>query len=117
MRHGVDRPTPTDSQRERLETYLDELERWNRRLNLTRVTRADAVERHVGDTLDLLHAAGPAPGARCIDVGTGGGIPGIPLAILRPDLRVTLLDSDRRKCGFLVFVTGLLGLTHVRRAP
>ena len=49
-----------------------------------------------------------------VDIGSGGGVPGIVIAILRPDLAVTLIDSDQRKSGFLVHVAGLLRLPNVR---
>ena len=48
-----------------------------------------------------------------VDIGAGAGLPGIPLALARPDLEVTLLDADRRRCGFLVHVCGLVGLDRV----
>lgn len=106
-------PSPTPAQRRLLEGYLDELEAWNRRLNLTTVGRAEAWQRHVEESLLLLERAAVAPSARCIDIGSGGGIPGVVIAVVRPDLEVTLLESDRRKAGFLVHVCGLLGLRAV----
>lgn len=100
----------TPDQRTRLSLYLTELDRWNRRLNLTSVPRAAAWQRHVGESMTLAHPAGLASGARVIDVGTGAGVPGIVLAVLRPDLAIALLESDRRKCAFLTHVAGLLAL-------
>ena len=100
-------------QHELLASYLRELDVWNRRLNLTTVAAADAWRRHFGESLDLLHAAAISPGADVIDVGSGGGVPGVVVAIARPDLRVSLLEADTRKCGFLVHVAGLLGLDTV----
>jgi 16S rRNA (guanine527-N7)-methyltransferase len=104
---------PTDEQRRRLERHLDELDLWNRRLNLTAVPRERAWERHVGETLALLDSAGLAEGSRCADLGSGGGVPGVVVAVLRPDVSVTLIESDRRKAGFLVHVCGLLELGNV----
>jgi 16S rRNA (guanine527-N7)-methyltransferase len=104
---------PTDEQRRRLERHLDELDLWNRRLNLTAVPRERAWERHVGETLALLDSAGLAEGSRCADLGSGGGVPGVVVAVLRPDMSVTLIESDRRKAGFLVHVCGLLELGNV----
>ena len=101
-------------QRAAVTAYLRELDVWNRRLNLTTVPAADAWRRHVGESLELLHAAAIPPGADVIDVGSGGGVPGVVVAIARPDLRVSLLESDTRKCGFLVHVAGLLGLDSLR---
>ncbi len=96
-----------------LDAFFDELVRWSARLNLTSIPRERMWSRNVGDAQGLLAAAAPAPGMRVIDVGSGGGAPGMVVAILRPDLRVTLLESDVRKGGFLVHVAGLLGLTSV----
>jgi 16S rRNA (guanine527-N7)-methyltransferase len=105
---------PTDEQRRLLERHLDELDVWNRRLNLTSVGRERAWDRHVRESMALLDAARLAPRAACADLGSGGGIPGIPVAILRPDVHVTLIESDRRKAGFLVHVCGLLELANTR---
>ncbi|GAC1342231.1 MAG: 16S rRNA (guanine(527)-N(7))-methyltransferase RsmG [Candidatus Dormibacteria bacterium] len=104
---------PDPEQRLKLTRYLDELERWNATLNLTRVARPDAAARHLHDVLQLLSVSPPPLGARCVDVGSGAGIPGLPLAVLRPDLRMTLLEKDRRKCGFLTFMAGVLELSGV----
>jgi 16S rRNA (guanine527-N7)-methyltransferase len=97
----------------KLHAYLAELELWNRRINLTAIPPEQAWDKHVGETQALLDAAQPPHGARVIDVGAGGGVPGMPMAILRPDLRVTLLDSDQRKAAFLTHVSGSLRLGNV----
>ena len=96
-----------------LDAYFDELARWSARLNLTSIPRERMWSRNVGDAQALLDLAAPDREMRVIDVGSGGGAPGMIVAILRPDLRVTLLESDVRKGGFLVHVAGLLGLTNV----
>ena len=96
-----------------LEAYLDELDRWSARLNLTSIPRDQMWSRNIVEVEDLLEVAAPPPGCRVVDIGSGGGVPGIVIAILRPDLWVTLIDSDRRKSGFLVHVAGLLGLSGV----
>jgi 16S rRNA (guanine527-N7)-methyltransferase len=106
-------PQLTAADRLAIDRYLDELDVWNRRLNLTAVPRDRAWDRHVVESLELLDAAAPGPGARCADLGSGAGIPGVIVALVRPDLAVTLVESDRRKAGFLVHVCGLLGLDHV----
>ena len=100
---------PTTSQRALLERWLDELYRWNRRVNLTAVPPAEAWDRHVLESLRLLDAATPAPGASVVDLGSGGGVPGIPIAVVRPDLHLVLVDADRRKAAFLTHVAGQLG--------
>jgi 16S rRNA (guanine527-N7)-methyltransferase len=108
-----DRDEPTT--RDRLLAYLDELQRWNARVNLTAIPAERGWEKHVVETQRLLDAIGAHldRGSSVVDVGAGGGVPGIPLAILRPDLRVTLLDSDTRKAGFLTHAAGALQLDNV----
>jgi 16S rRNA (guanine527-N7)-methyltransferase len=100
-----------------LEAYLDELDRWSSRLNLTSIPREQMWSRSIGQAEELLAVAAPGTGARVIDIGSGGGVPGLVIAILRPDLAMTLLDADRRKSAFLIHVAGLLGLTSIRVAP
>ncbi len=81
---------------ERLEEYCRLLWQWNEKINLTRHTDFDLFARR--DLLDSYHlAAQLAEGEDILDVGTGGGVPGIPLAILRPDLDVSLCDSVGKK--------------------
>jgi 16S rRNA (guanine527-N7)-methyltransferase len=107
------RPLPPGDTNATLEAYLDELDLWSARLNLTSIPRAQMWSRNVVEVEELLEVAAPPPGTRVVDIGSGGGAPGIVIAILRPDLLVTLLDSDRRKAGFLTHVAGLLGLSGV----
>lgn len=99
--------------RARLERYLDEMEHFAGRMNLTSVPREQAWERHIVDSLTLLEVAAPAPGSSLVDVGSGAGLPGVPMAVLRPDLAVTLLEADARRAGFLIHAAGLLGLGTV----
>ena len=99
--------------RRAIDRYLDELDLWNRRLNLTAVPRGQAWSRHVEESMRLLALAEPPPASRCADLGSGGGIPGVIVAILRPDVSITLIEADRRKAGFLVYVCGLLELGNV----
>ena len=106
-------PDPTPEQRRAIDRHLDELDLWNRRLNLTAVPRDAAWERHAVESLELLDAAGLRKHARCADLGSGGGVPGVIVAIMRPDVAVTLVESDRRKAGFLVHLSGLLELANV----
>ena len=96
-----------------LDAYLDELDRWSARVNLTSIPRELMWERNVVEVEELLGVAAPPPQSRVVDIGSGGGVPGIVIAILRPDLSVTLLDSDRHKTGFLTHVAGLLSLSGV----
>ncbi len=82
-------------------THYELLTRWNQALNLTSIrTLEDAVVRHYCESLFLgLHM--PREPVSVLDFGSGGGFPGIPLAILRPDCRITLAESHRRKAVFL----------------
>jgi len=83
-------------------TYLSTLLEWNRRINLTSITDpAEIAALHLLDSLTCLFAYRPDANACVIDVGSGAGLPGIPVAIARPDLRVTLLECTRKKCRFL----------------
>src|SRR3954462_13041389 len=80
-----------------LARYLDLLLAANERMNLTRITERAAAEiQHVGDALTLLPYL-PAGAFALADLGSGGGVPGIPLAIARPDARITLIESTRKK--------------------
>lgn len=103
---------------ERLAYYQELLVEWNERMNLTGDASIEvALDRHYIDSLAPLAIDGLYPkGARLIDVGTGAGFPGLPLAIVRPDLNVLLLDSLQKRLTFLDTVVAELGLTNVRTA-
>jgi 16S rRNA (guanine527-N7)-methyltransferase len=95
--------------------YLARLLAMNERMNLTSITDApSAWERHALDALSLLpHLAGVPAGGRLVDVGSGGGIPGILLAIARPDLQITLIEATQKKADFLSTVSEELKLANV----
>lgn len=100
-----------DSQLERLTAYLDLLQRWNKAYNLTAIRDRNAmITKHL---LDSLAIASHIEGQRFIDVGTGAGLPGIPLAIIYPERFFTLLDSNGKKTRFLFQVKTQLGLGNV----
>jgi len=103
---------PVDGEAEaRLEALLDELEKWNRKVNLTAIrSRDEMVTAHI---LDSLVARPLLQGREILDVGTGPGFPGLPLAIVEPDREFTLLDSNNKKIMFVQHVAGLLGLDNV----
>ena len=97
--------------RHALARYVALLARWNRAYNLTAVRDPLAmVERHV---LDSLTALGFVVGTRLLDVGTGAGLPGLVLAIVRPDVRCTLLDPVQKKTRFCAHAAMTLGLENV----
>ena len=101
-------------QHEMLSRYLDLLLQANATMNLTRITdRAEAEVHHVGDALTLLPFLPPG-GILVADVGSGGGVPGIPLAIARPDAQVVLIESTKKKAAFLERAIGELALTNAR---
>lgn len=102
--------TLSEAQQAQLRQYLEHLYAANRTMNLTRVPPEQAVGRHLLDSLCLLRVYTPPDGARALDLGAGGGLPGIPLAIVRPDVHFTLLDSHGKTVQFLQATCELLGL-------
>jgi 16S rRNA (guanine527-N7)-methyltransferase len=92
----------TEAQHEKLLGYLALLIKWNKAYNLTAVRDPDEmVSRHLLDSLSVVPFI---EGERQLDVGSGGGMPGIPIAILFPDMKVTCLDSNGKKTRFLTQV-------------
>lgn len=86
-------------QLEQFATHIRELMLWNQKTNLTAITDpAEAAVKHVVDSLAV--ASWIPPEATVLDVGSGGGFPGIPLKILKPSLSVTLIDASRKKNSF-----------------
>ena len=98
----------------RLEAYVALLTRWNTRINLVAATTIDAAwTRHIADSAQLFDLA-PKSASRWIDLGSGAGLPGLPVAALAaekaPGLRVTLVESDTRKAAFLATAAREMGL-------
>jgi 16S rRNA (guanine527-N7)-methyltransferase len=91
----------TSQQLELLEQHYYLLLQWNRKMNLTRITTvADAVRYHYCESLYLAQSLPPHP-LRIVDIGSGAGFPGIPVAVFRSDCEVHLVESNRRKGVFL----------------
>lgn len=109
----------TPGQVEAFQVYLDDLISWNQKFNLTAITDATLVElRHFLDSLSVLQAeealqALRVPGAGAIDIGSGAGFPGIPLAIVYPQAQITLLEATGKKVTFLEHVAQRLCLEGV----
>jgi 16S rRNA (guanine527-N7)-methyltransferase len=101
----------TPAQLEQQIRYIDLLYVWNRSAGLTTIPREDAVRLHLLDSLAAADAWSIGP---CLDLGAGGGLPGIPLAISRPAESFLLVESNRRKCSFLLEAIRAVGLANVR---
>ncbi len=108
---SLDVPRETEA---RLRDYLRLLLAWNARINLVAaVSEEEAWQRHILDCWQMLPILPPGPLA---DIGSGGGLPGLVIAIGREE-ETHLVESDRRKCAFLMEAARTLGLNHVRVHP
>src|SRR5690606_38946893 len=96
----------------KLRRLLDELDVWNQRMNLTAIReRPQQITKHL---LDSLSVHSYLQGTRIVDVGTGAGFPGLPLAVALPDKHFTLIDSTAKKLKFVEHAAGLLELRNVQ---
>jgi len=97
------------------ERFYDFLFEYNKKVNLTRIIEpVDVATKHFGDSLLVLSAKDFSQRCAVIDVGTGAGFPGIPIAIMRPDLQITLADSLRKRTAFLSEAIQRLDLKNVK---
>lgn len=104
-------PADVDGLGRRLRQYIELIAKWNATHNLTAVRDPGAmVARHFLDSLAVLpHISGP----NIVDVGSGAGLPGIPIALARPDWQVVLVESNQKKAAFLMQAVIELNLTNV----
>ena len=108
--------TLTPAQQQAFDTYSRELMAWNQKVNLTRITAPDEIEvKHFLDSLSLYpYLPDLPPDFSLIDVGSGAGFPGLPLKIVLPQMKLTLLESTGKKTAFLQHLVDLLGLAVVK---
>lgn len=101
----------TDQQLKAFDIYCDLLLEWNEKINLTAITDKNLIAvKHFADSISVLSYVNVKKNCKLIDVGTGAGFPGIPLAIMRNDIKLTLLDSLNKRLIFLKEVTNILGI-------
>jgi 16S rRNA (guanine527-N7)-methyltransferase len=94
--------------------YLAELKKWNRKINLTAIRDdRDAVIKHVLDSLAYTGGFQAVPGLTLLDMGSGAGLPGIPIKLVQPGLTITLVESVKKKSSFLRHVVRTLQLTGI----
>lgn len=106
---------PLDSQSLRLRKYRELLGEWNSKINLvSRTATGRDIYLHILHSICPLFLFSPQPGLRILDIGSGGGLPGIPLSILRQDLSFILVDSIAKKSRALQSMVEDLGLTNVQ---
>mgnify|MGYP000824101260 CR=1 FL=1 len=104
----------SEEQKTQFLQYYELLVEWNSFMNLTAITEFDQViTKHFLDSLSLVKVCDVAQAGRILDVGTGAGFPGMPLAILCPQTEFVLLDALRKRIDFLNEVIAELGLTNV----
>ena len=100
----------TDAQLDKLKQYVSLLQRWNKTYNLTAIRKPDEmIPAHIFDSLVV---APFIEGKSCLDVGSGAGLPGIPLAIMQPDRHFTMLDTNGKKTRFIQQAIIELGLSN-----
>ncbi|MDQ5950113.1 MAG: rRNA (guanine527-N7)-methyltransferase [Patescibacteria group bacterium] len=103
----------TPEQTELFEIYTKELLIWNENINLTAIrTEEEILLKHFADSLTLLPFI-PETTKKLVDIGSGAGFPGIPLAIMRSDIEVTLVESVGKKCKFLEHIKETLSLSNL----
>lgn len=103
----------SDEQVRALFVYLEDLKKWNRKINLTAITgEREMVIKHVLDSLSFITVFAPQPGMRLLDMGSGAGLPAIPIRIACPEVSITLVESVKKKGSFLRHIIRTLALTE-----
>ncbi len=103
--------SPFETIQTQISSYLDLLVKWNKKINLTsEKTAQEILHRHIFDSLQYARAI--SPNDRIMDIGSGPGLPGIPLKIIYPNLNVTLVESQRKRCSFMDAVIHQFGLKN-----
>ena len=106
--------TVSESHAEQFVRYLTHLITWNKTINLTAIIDSkEIITKHFVDSLTALVSTNLRQDSIVLDVGSGGGFPGIPLKIIRSDIQLTLVEPVQKKCSFLNSVIGLLQLHGV----
>ena len=104
----------TETQYEQFIKYMRLLQEWNEKINLTAITEdEEVVKKHFIDCIKAFKSDAIKNAKTIIDVGTGAGFPGLPIAIMNPEVKVTLLDSLNKRINFLNLVVRELGLKNV----
>lgn len=106
---------PTNAQYQQFARYYEYLVQVNQRMNLTRITDPkDVAVKHFFDSITVFQPEVFPNGVSLVDIGTGAGFPGVPLAIMRPDLKIVLVDSLNKRTRFLLDLVDLLELNSVQ---
>jgi 16S rRNA (guanine527-N7)-methyltransferase len=104
----------TDKQVDALLLLLSELAKWNKKINLTSITsERDMIIKHVLDSLLYIRGFGPALPKQLLDMGSGAGFPAFPIKLYCPDMKLTLVESVKKKASFLRHIVRLLGLQGI----
>ena len=109
----LDIPPVNQNKMSQFQVYVDLLVKWNQKINLTsEKVPKEILERHIFDSLQYARALSSK--SEIADIGSGAGFPGVPLKIIYPNLKVTLIESQRKRCSFLEAAILKLGLEGIR---
>jgi 16S rRNA (guanine527-N7)-methyltransferase len=104
----------SDQQADAFLVYLVELDKWNRKINLTAIrNEQDIVIKHFLDSLSYLTGFVPVPALRLLDMGAGAGFPAVPIKIAHQEIAVTMVESVNKKASFLRHIVRTLKLTEI----